>query len=72
MFLDIFTHGTDAVRVVANALPDNVQYVRAFCSDRTGWGRISLVLSSESWDALHDGAVIPTLPEPLFERVEKS
>jgi hypothetical protein len=72
IFIEICKHGMDKVKVVDNALPEDAKFVRAFVDDNLGWGRISLVLESESFKDLNEGDEIPILPNPAFEKVYES
>ncbi len=69
VFIDFFRHGSDEVKIVKNALPEDATYVRSFVDDITGHGRIGLVIESYLFDEIKEGDLIPILPDPLFEKV---
>lgn len=69
VFINFFKHGSDAVRIIKNALPEDATYVRSFVDDNTGHGRVGLVIESLWFDEVKEGDLIPTLPDVLFEKV---
>lgn len=69
IFIDMCKYGFDKIRIVKDSLPDDAKFIRAHVDDVTGWGNISLVIESESFDELKDGDLIPIIPYPTFEKV---
>jgi len=69
MFLSMCKEDTINVRVVANILPKDAKFIRAYTDDYTGWGYISLIIESESFEEIKEGDVIPILPYPIFEKI---
>lgn len=71
--LEICKRGFHHVQVVANDLPQDTKYIRSFVDgDTSGWGRIGIVIESESFDELKEGDVIPVLLEPVFEKIQQN
>jgi hypothetical protein len=68
LFVEFCKHGADKVTVAENRIPEDAKFVRAFTEDSTGWGVVSLVLESESFEDLKQGDRIPVLPDPIFEK----
>lgn len=61
---------TRNVRIIANAVPEDAKFIRAFTTDDvTGWGKIGLVIESESFEEIKEGNLMPTLSNPIFEKV---
>ena len=69
IFIELCKEGLDKIRIVQNAIPNDAKYVRSHLNDYTGWGNISLVIESESFDNLNDGDEIPVIKHPTFEKV---
>lgn len=70
IILDLCKNGSEKTRVVDGKLPPDTKFIRAFTDDNTGYGRIGMVIESESFKDLKDGDLIPIVsPDPLFERV---
>jgi hypothetical protein len=67
--VEMFKHDIPMIKLVDHALPEDTKYVRAFTDDFGGWGRIGLVLESESFRELKDGEMIPVLQSPTFEKM---
>lgn len=65
-FLKLFMFGSPyhrAARLLKNGLPDDAQIARIY---DTFEGRIVIVVHSETFDEVLDGAIIPELPAPEF------
>lgn len=67
-FIHISQHGTEKVRIIENSLPEDTKFIRSFTNDTSGWGSISLVIESESFEDLKEGDIIPSIPSPTFEK----
>ena len=66
LLLEICKNGTDGVKIVKNALPQDAEYVRAGYDN---FGNMFVVLRSESFEDIKEGAIMPELPRPEFEKV---
>ena len=71
LFVEFCKHGIDALKVTANALPEDAKCVRMFTDDTIAGGRLGMVLESASFKELKEGDPIPILPDPVFEKEEK-
>ncbi len=65
--LDIMKHGLDAARVVENPLPEDAIFHSMYTDShyRVVW----IVVASESFALLEEGALIPELVKPVFTKV---
>lgn len=70
IFIEMCKLGTEKVRIIKDALPEDTKYVRCYTNDDSGWGAIYLVIESQTFDELKEGDPIPLIPGPIFERVE--
>lgn len=68
-FIEACKNGINKVKVIENTIPKDAKFIRSFTDDLTGWGRIGIVIESESFEELKDGDVIPIHPDPQFENV---
>lgn len=65
--IELCKWGAKDVEVIDNVLPADTKYIRAFTDDTTGWGRIGIVIQSDSFPKLQDGQEIPVI-HPLFNK----
>jgi len=70
ILIDICKEGTENVRIIKDALPKDAKYIYAFTDDTLGYGRVGLVIESESYSELKDGELLERINGPIFERVD--
>lgn len=68
-FIDMCKRGERRVRVVRNAIPDDATFVRAGYDET---GMIRIVVQSESFPDVQQGAVLTVLAPPVFEEIDGS
>lgn len=65
-FVEIMMHGSEAVDVVADALPEGTGYIMAT------WDPIGavvwIIVEHDSFDPITEGEIIPEHPAPVFRR----
>ena len=71
IFVEMCKKGEIHAKVVSNALPDDTKYIRMFIDYGSGAPQINLVLESNSFNEIKDEKVIPVLPNPMFEKIDK-
>lgn len=69
LFIEMCKKGVDRTKVIANAIPKDSRFIRAYVDDTPGYSFIGLVIESESFKEVPYGNTLPSLPNPVFEKV---
>ncbi len=68
MFVEASKHGSEAVDVIENALPEDAKLLTATYDQETA--TVQILLESASFSAVRRGDVVPIVPTPVFRKRE--